>query len=285
MLLDKEIEIQLNPKNIAYYEKLGYKIPRSVDVRGRIRVSKGSKLKVKASDLPKGSHEKVEVLCDYCGTLKVISYKDFLRHHDEKLGDCCHKCGRIKYKNTLQQKYGVDNVMSIPGVKEKIILTNRERYGCDYHVQRPEYQKQYEETMRQRYGVNRALQYPDFLEKMNVSRNKSPFKKTTRPQRKLADMLEKIYGNSILEVPCLGYSLDCVVNINNTQFDFEYDGYYWHNNEERDEKRNENVIKSGYKVIRIRGNAKDDMPEPYIIQQTVEEMLASDEKLSYITVI
>ena len=34
----------------------------------------------------------------------LITYKDYLKTHDSKLGDCCHKCEGIKYKKTMQEK-------------------------------------------------------------------------------------------------------------------------------------------------------------------------------------
>ena len=55
MIIDKQIEIMTCGKAIKYYQNLGYKC----GYRTKILVSQ--------LDIPKGSMQKVEVKCDYCG--------------------------------------------------------------------------------------------------------------------------------------------------------------------------------------------------------------------------
>lgn len=69
MLLTKEVEINLHPSNIDYYEKLGYKIPRyrnKHDNKGVLRVKRGTKITVKTSDLLPNSSVMVDIECDCC---------------------------------------------------------------------------------------------------------------------------------------------------------------------------------------------------------------------------
>ena len=69
---------------------------------------------VKAEDLSNGSKIKVICYCDYCKKEILKTYHDHIVR-----GDCCKNCYPIKVKETLQSRYGVDNVMAIKGVKEK----------------------------------------------------------------------------------------------------------------------------------------------------------------------
>lgn len=77
-LISKEVEIN-GVGNIKYYENLGYHIPRVYE-NYKWTVKRGTKIKVKVSDLPKGSNVLVEVKCDCCGNEKEISYSNFLKN-------------------------------------------------------------------------------------------------------------------------------------------------------------------------------------------------------------
>ena len=66
MLLTKEVNLQINGRNVKHLEEKGYLIPKILDNRGRYVTPKGTYLNVKVEDLTKGSSAKVEVSCDYC---------------------------------------------------------------------------------------------------------------------------------------------------------------------------------------------------------------------------
>ena len=59
-----------------------------------------------------------------------------------------------KMKNTLLDKYGVDNSSKIPGVVEKREKTFIDRYGENNPMKVKEIQEKAKETMRERYGVD-----------------------------------------------------------------------------------------------------------------------------------
>ena len=60
-------------------------------------------------------------------------------------------------KETLIEKYGVDNPVKIPGVKEKMVTTTKERYGVEYYQQTEEYKQRYKQTSLEKYGVDHHL--------------------------------------------------------------------------------------------------------------------------------
>ena len=102
---------------------------------------------VKAEDLSNGSRVKVVCLCDYCGQEIIKQYREHIKH-----GDCCRKCFTQKVKNTVQSRYGVDNVMDIQNVKDKVKQTNLNIYGCTCTVHNPEIQSKVKQTNIERYG-------------------------------------------------------------------------------------------------------------------------------------
>jgi len=92
-LITKEVEVELNSRNIKWYKNLEYEIPKRLDTQNRLRVKKGTIIIVKVEDLHKGSHAKVDVECDCCGKeLKNIPCKNYLKCVKEDGKYYCNKC-------------------------------------------------------------------------------------------------------------------------------------------------------------------------------------------------
>lgn len=92
-LITKEVEVGLNGRTIKHYEKLGYKIPKYIDKRNRIKIKRGTKILVKIEDLQEGSNIKVRVKCDNlsCCEEYELNYQQYLNQtHDGKI--YCKKC-------------------------------------------------------------------------------------------------------------------------------------------------------------------------------------------------
>jgi len=70
MILINEIEIVLSNKTISYYKKLGYDIP----LNKYNRISRGTKITIKLSDILKGSNIKILCKCDICGIERLLYY-------------------------------------------------------------------------------------------------------------------------------------------------------------------------------------------------------------------
>lgn len=102
---------------------------------------------VKAEDLSNGSKIEVVCLCDYCGQEMIRPYYEHITR-----GDCCSKCRYLKTKETLQSRYGVDNVMDIQGVKDKVKQTNIEKYGCTCTAHNPKIKAKIKQANIEKYG-------------------------------------------------------------------------------------------------------------------------------------
>lgn len=273
MLLTEEVALVFSFKDVDYYESKGYKIPRRIDSKGRLSIPRGTEIIVKTKDLTEGSHAKVQVKCDYCDTVKEVEYRDYLKYHDKKLGDCCVKCRKIKHEQTMLERFGVRNAASIPNIREKIKASNRQKYGCDWAMQTSEVQAKSRQTMKEKYGVEHALQVPEFYKKVLSTKFQNGTNPTSKPQFAVYEILLKNYGNCKLEVPCGNCSLDCVVDIEGTKIDVEYDGMFWHQDKQRDIRRNNFVQSQGYKVLRIKGAKKDPIPTFEQIDEQINKLL------------
>ena len=60
-LITKEVEVCVCSNKQKYYESLGYNIPREKNNNGRMRVPRGSKIKVKVEHLSEKSGIRVNV--------------------------------------------------------------------------------------------------------------------------------------------------------------------------------------------------------------------------------
>lgn len=76
-LLSTEVEVG-SAANIQYYENKGYVFPRVLNKWNKYVVPRGTKIKVKISDLKEGSHALVKVKCDNCGDESDLPYIQYL---------------------------------------------------------------------------------------------------------------------------------------------------------------------------------------------------------------
>lgn len=70
-----------------------------------------------------------------------------------------------KTRQTVQAKYGVDNVLQSPEVREKITNTCLQRYGATTFLHSQEGQAKVKETCKQKYGVEYYFQSQDSINK------------------------------------------------------------------------------------------------------------------------
>jgi len=122
MLIDKEIEVKIDKRNIEFYSK-----KFDVKLKDIIRID--------IQDLQRGSNKKVKVICDKCGEERIVKYYSYVNNIENWNKYLCNKCS---------SKYKV----------EKIYKTNFERYGCKFFVN-PEKSKQ---TNLERYGCENVSQ-------------------------------------------------------------------------------------------------------------------------------
>lgn len=340
LVLNQFIKTTWRPANKQHYIGKGYLFTAMKD-----------KIIVKAEDLPKGSHMKVEVVCDYCGKTILKEYHAYLSEHKDGK-DCCKDCQpkravetfrekygvdnpflskeiQMKIKLTLQEKYGVDNpgqaqkvkdkivqtnlskygvtcaaqneeikqkiqktcverygvknVFELKEVQEKIRETNRERYGEGNIAHTPEISEKIKQTNLKKYGVEYSCQASEVIAKMRQSLYKNGNVPSSNIERNLCELLHEMFGEENCQdnFAVSRVNLDCLVNLEGNLLDFEYDGYYWHKDREgHDRKRDYFLRNRGYKVIRIKGNKRDNkLPTKEQIQEAVDYLVKGNHSL------
>jgi len=93
-ILEEYVDVAVGYQTDTYYEALGYNILRRNDSSGKLRVPRGTEIRVKVIDLPTGSDARVTKVCDICGKLiRQQSYKSILRVRDNNV-DKCNSCAK-----------------------------------------------------------------------------------------------------------------------------------------------------------------------------------------------
>jgi hypothetical protein len=119
MILTREIEIKISESNYQHYIDFGYD------------VTIGEIITIPVELLPKGSHHKILCKCNNCGLEKDVIYKNYLKY-DNNWGDYfCRKCSEAKRKETLRKNFGVDYPIQNKKVLSKMKNTLIEKYGVD----------------------------------------------------------------------------------------------------------------------------------------------------------
>lgn len=173
MLISKEVEIKVNNRYLKKYEKLGY---------GKLK--RGDYITLPVEHLPKSSSVLVLYKCEYCNKAHETMYRIYTT---TKGKDCCKKCAPKKYKETCQEKYGVDNTSKLPEIHDKIKETCLTKYG-DKNFRNPEKTKEtislkddnyysnihekYKKTCLERFGVENSSQSPEIFKKQQKARLK-----------------------------------------------------------------------------------------------------------------
>lgn len=78
----QKIRVRLSASNKKHYTSLGYDVPY------------GEYFEIDVKDLPLGSHQKVDVQCDYCGKIIHPVYRDYIQYKFDKYS--CQSCRQRK---------------------------------------------------------------------------------------------------------------------------------------------------------------------------------------------
>lgn len=180
-----------------------------------------------------------------------------------------------KIKETCLNKYGVENILSLPENQSKSKRAIQEKYGVEKVFQVREIREKAKETSQLKYGVDYALQNEGVRKQAQEALAKSGKVPISKPQKAIFDLLQKHYQNCFLNYPESLLSLDCAIFLDNVKIDIEYDGWYWHQDQQKDIKRDRVVQKMGYKVLRIKGGS--DIPKEEELLSQINELINSDQ--------
>ena len=160
----------MNGKHISHYLNLGYSC------------SHGQEVEVKIEDVAKTSKVKVDVICDYCGSKKLMKLCDYNMSISKGGRYSCKKCYPQKIKENNIIKYGVESTNQLKEVKETKMIKLMQKYGVDNiskisqdKVRKTKLKNHGNEnynnrdkakmTTKKRFGFENALQNKDLFEK------------------------------------------------------------------------------------------------------------------------
>lgn len=115
--------------------------------------------KIKTSDI-------IHYTCSICNK----DFSNTLMNKRDTNFDLCTKCKR---KNTVKNKYGVDNPFQSDEIKKKRINTLKEKYGVDVPLKNKVLLEKMKHTNIERYGVENVLLLPKNKEKRRKIKNKN----------------------------------------------------------------------------------------------------------------
>lgn len=147
MLLPNQTTIvHWHPGNKEYYTNKGYVFTKMKDA-----------FEVKVEDLPEQSHAWVKVKCDFCGDIIDVKYQNYQNRGALSGGYACTRCKHKKAKNSVQNKYGVDNVFQTEIYKDKSKETCLNKYGVEHYSQSQEWKDHIIQICLAKYGETSYL--------------------------------------------------------------------------------------------------------------------------------
>ncbi len=199
--------------------------------------------------------------------------------------DCIMHVPEIKerQKNAVFEKYGVYHPLQSEEIRNRMAEHNMEKYGQANVSQVPEFRDKSKQTCLRKYGVECSLSATSVREKIVQTLISNGSVPTSKQQIELAKMLEEMYGSCELNSPCGRCALDCVVVVDGIKIDVEFDGWYWHQDAQRDRRRDEYVKSRGYKILRIVGS--HEIPTREQIEKKVAFLTTTQHKFTQIKLV
>lgn len=182
-----------------------------------------------------------------------------------------------KTEETNLIKYGYKSTILNEDVKNKAIETCIEKYGVSSpgkasHSHNARLKRKL--TCIERYGVEHALSSSVVREKINKTLSSNGDVNTSSQQLEVFNMLNDKYFDCELNYPFEKFSLDIAVVVDNIKIDIEYDGWYWHQDSQRDRRRDEFLKSKGWKILRIKSGHKT--PTHQQLEEKIKLLLTTD---------
>ena len=208
-----------------------------------------------------------------------------------------------KIRETNLKRYGVNNPMQNDDIKEKLKMTMINKYGVEHYAKTDDFKEKYKNTCLNKYGVEHSsksnivqkkikatniekygvpcvFQNPNIKEKISTTLSKNEQVKTSSQQVYIYEFLKNKYSNIEKNYPCDNSFFDIALFVDDVKIDIEYDGWYWHQDKQRDRRRDEFFKNQGWKILRIRSGHK--LPTEEQLFQAIDELLTTDRQFKEI---
>jgi len=183
MIKEKEVLVKVNPRNINYYQKLGFKI--STD-----GIVKSKEIVVPVDIINHTSKIKITAICNFCKSENKIMiskyYTNFNRNNKGYYS--CFKCKNIEKEKTCLEKYGEKSFSLTEEFSKKFKETSMVRYGVDNPNKNIDIRNKTKKTCLEKYGFTTHLLQPEIVDKNRIWMSSDKFKEKSK-----ISLLEK-YG-------------------------------------------------------------------------------------------
>lgn len=302
-LITQEATIKLHAQLFKYFEDKGYDVPkRKATGHGYYEdgmcYDSSVPITVKVEDLPAGSHQIVEVECDFCHKKFTEEYRIFKKSID-KYGTCaCIKCAhnhaaqyyqthysenitnafqldsvKEKIRETFISRYGTDNIASVPEIREKTRKTCLKKYNVPHAGQAKEIIEKRKETCRKRYGGDAPTASEEVKRKVVESFFAKSTKRSSKQQRYICDL----YGG-ILNYPVSYFAADimlledkivCEVDFSGHDLIVKMGGMSEEEFRQKEIIRGARIKREGYKQIHLISST-DKLPSDEILLEMLD---------------
>lgn len=191
MILDKNVDIKINPSNYKHYNQY------YSDIKC------GDLINVTIEQLIPGTETKILVKCDICENKKLLSYNMYNKNIKKyQIYACSRKCSQFKIEKTSLEKYGTLNPSKSEIIKNKIKTTNNVKYNVDYTYQSNEIKEKIKITNNLKYGVDYPQQNKEIYKKSKET-NLEKYgcdisSKNINVKKKISDKLKESWNNKII---------------------------------------------------------------------------------------
>lgn len=122
-------------------------------------------------ELSIGSHALVQCLCDYCGKVRTIEYRQYQKQilTINKFSCRNSSCVGQKLKDIHLFVYGVESTFQLESTKNKIKMTNLEKYGVENPFQSDEIKKKIKKDNLEKHGVEHTSQLESVKNKSKIT--------------------------------------------------------------------------------------------------------------------
>jgi hypothetical protein len=154
MILDDVVLIKIRGNNkLNHYRELGY--------------NTSSDFLIRIEDITETSKTEINSKCDFCGTVKKISYCNYIRNKRRgNLFSCSKKCSLEKTKKTNIERWGGPSPMSSEAIRDKTRQTNLEKWGSTQVFRSDSIKMKIMESNIERWGCVFASQSQNVKEKI-----------------------------------------------------------------------------------------------------------------------
>lgn len=152
-LVIEYMDVKITNKTLNHYKSYGY------------NCQIGETIKVLTNHLSKGTHQKVRVICDYCGKEYYMPFYSYFQKVSKNNKVACDKCRYLKMAECNYSKYGYNFPFESDIVQNKVKDTISEKYGVDYIGSLKIIQNKINNTIYKKYKVKNIMSCDEIYNK------------------------------------------------------------------------------------------------------------------------